>query len=181
MRESTENIIVDVNTLAKVFKRDERTIQLWVEDGMPREGRGKYDLLKCYEWRLNKLEKENDILKNSGDETRYQIQMEGDKIKNKLIETKWKREIGTLVRKQDVLVAWGNQNNIIGTKLEHFKDDLYRALSNAIPKDMRKKIHGIIVKEVNIVKKYISKLELAKYIEDEEKIIEDAEEINGEN
>lgn len=142
---------------------------------MPREKRGVYNLLNCYNWRLMKLEAENEILKSSGDEKRYHVQMEGDKIRNKLIETKWKREIGSLVRKHDVLVAWGNQNNIIGTKLEHFKEDLARALFLIIPKEVKSKVKAIIVKEVNAVKKYISKLPLEKYIVDEEKIIEDAD------
>ena len=144
---------------------------------MPKEKRGVYNLLNCYNWRLMKLESENEILKTSGDVSRYKVQTEGDKIKNKLMMTKLKRELNQLVRKQDILVAWGNQNNIIGSKTEMLKEDLKRDVIHHLPKEARKKVMGIIEKLVNSYKLYISKLELEKYIIDEEKIIEDADEI----
>jgi len=172
--------LVDVHTLAKFFNRDVRSIQLWVNEGMPREERGLYDFVKCVKWRLDKLEAENDILKTSGDVSRYKVQTEGDKIKNKLMMTKLKRELNQYVRKHDILVAWGNQNNIIGSKTEMLKEDLKRDIVHHIPKELRKKIRGIIEKLVNAYKLYISKLELEKYIADEEKIIEDADEITTE-
>jgi hypothetical protein len=149
-----------------------------VQDGMPKEKRGVYNLLNCYNWRLMKLESENEILKTSGDVSRYKVQTEGDKIKNKLMMTKLKRELNQLVRKQDILVAWGNQNNIIGSKTEMLKEDLKRDVIHHLPKEARKKVMGIIEKLVNSYKLYISKLELEKYIIDEEKIIEDADEIS---
>ena len=148
-----------------------------MQDGMPKEKRGVYNLLNCYNWRLMKLEAENEILKTSGDVSRYKVQTEGDKIKNKLMMTKLKRELNQLVRKQDILVAWGNQNNIIGSKTEMLKEDLKRDVIHHLPKEARKKVMGIIEKLVNSYKLYISKLELEKYIIDEEKIIEDADEI----
>lgn len=166
---------IDVHTLAKFFNRDVRTMQLWVNDGMPREDRGLYDFVKCVRWRLDKLEAENDILKTSGDEKRYKVQMEGDKIKNKLIETKWRREIGHLVDKKAVLIAWGNQNNIVGTKSEFLKEDLKREINTLIPKALHKNVSKIIDQNINSMKELISKLELEKYIIDEEKIIEDAD------
>ena len=172
---------VDVHTLAKFFSRDVRSIQLWVNDGMPREERGLYDFVKCVKWRLEKLESENEILKTSGDETRYKAETYGVKIRNKLIETKWKREIGELVKKHDVLIAWGSQNNVIGTKLETLKEELKRYVELYIPKEIRKKMLKIIDKTIEALQKYISRLELEKYIIDDKKIIEDAEEDNIEN
>lgn len=146
---------------------------------MPREKRGVYDLLKCFQWRVAKLEAEIEILKTSGDVSRYKVQTEGDKIKNKMMVIKMRRELNQLVRKQDILNAWGNQNNIIGSKTEMLKEDLKRDVIHHIPKEARKKVTGIIEKLVNAYKLYISKLELEKYIIDEEKIIEDADEIGS--
>ena len=93
---------------------------------------------------------------------------------------KLKYELNQYVRKRDILDAWGNQNNIIGSKTEMLKEDLKRDVIHHIPKELRKKVTGIIEKLVNSYKLYISKLELEKYIIDEEKIIEDADEITSE-
>lgn len=60
--------IVDVNFLAKFFRKDVRTIQNYAKKGMPREGKGQYDFNKCCDWYIKHLEAELLAAKH-GDET----------------------------------------------------------------------------------------------------------------
>lgn len=57
--------VINSNTLAKFFRKDIRTIQLWAKKGMPREGRDKFDFIQCSDWRIKELEKENDELRGT--------------------------------------------------------------------------------------------------------------------
>ena len=91
---------VDVHTLAKFFNRDVRTMQLWVNDGMPRETRGMYDFVKCVRWRIDKLESENEILKTTGDEKLHELRIRDQAIKNKRGELSLKRDLAQLTDKE---------------------------------------------------------------------------------
>jgi phage terminase Nu1 subunit (DNA packaging protein) len=44
--------LVDVNTIAREFGCSERQVQMLVRDGMPKSGRGEYDLVECLRWRI---------------------------------------------------------------------------------------------------------------------------------
>jgi phage terminase Nu1 subunit (DNA packaging protein) len=58
MTNKQPELIVDVERIATEFDCSVRTIQRLVEDGMPREGHGKYDLLACWRWYGQKLRKD---------------------------------------------------------------------------------------------------------------------------
>jgi len=45
-----ENYMVSASDLARLFEVTIRTIWKWHERGMPKEGRGKFSLLKCVRW-----------------------------------------------------------------------------------------------------------------------------------
>jgi len=48
--------LVNVEKLAKAFNRDARRIQQLVKEGMPRQGRGQYDLGACMLWYIRYLQ-----------------------------------------------------------------------------------------------------------------------------
>jgi len=51
-----EDIFISANDLGRLFEVTVRTVWKWVERGMPKEGRGKFSLLKCVRWwRINIL------------------------------------------------------------------------------------------------------------------------------
>lgn len=47
---------VDVTKVASFLNLDERRIQQLVKEGMPREGRGQYDAIKCAAWYIRYLQ-----------------------------------------------------------------------------------------------------------------------------
>lgn len=74
--------IVDVEFLAGYFNKTVRTIQLWAKtEGMPKEDAGKYDIIKCAKWRIQKLEEKISELEK-GDVTLYKLQQEYQKLRN---------------------------------------------------------------------------------------------------
>jgi phage terminase Nu1 subunit (DNA packaging protein) len=76
------SLIVDAESLAKYFYRDIRTIQHWAQyEGMPKEERGKYNIVLCARWRIGKLEEKIKELEK-GDATLYQLQQEYQKLRN---------------------------------------------------------------------------------------------------
>jgi phage terminase Nu1 subunit (DNA packaging protein) len=48
--------LVDVGKVAKFLNLDERRIQQLVQEGMPREKRGQYDLTRCTHWYVRYLQ-----------------------------------------------------------------------------------------------------------------------------
>lgn len=49
-------LLVTRNQLCKVFGVTTMAITKWFQAGMPREGRGRYDLARCVQWRCTQLE-----------------------------------------------------------------------------------------------------------------------------
>ena len=58
MAKATADNLVDVGRVAQEFGCSERQVQLFVQAGMPKAGHGKYDLLPCYRWYMQKLKKD---------------------------------------------------------------------------------------------------------------------------
>ena len=53
--------LYDIDTIAKFFRKDNNTISFWVRNyGMPTEGHGKYDFVKCVDWYIKHLEGQNE-------------------------------------------------------------------------------------------------------------------------
>ncbi len=48
--------LVDVGRVARGLNLDERRVQQLVKEGMPREGRGRYDAMKCMLWYIRYLQ-----------------------------------------------------------------------------------------------------------------------------
>ncbi len=46
--------LVDVNTVARALRCSYRQVQLFVLEGMPRAGHGKYDLAACVKWHASR-------------------------------------------------------------------------------------------------------------------------------
>ena len=162
---------VDVHTLAKFFNRDVRTMQLWVNDGMPRETRGMYDFVKCVRWRIDKLESENEILKTTGDEKLHELRIRDQAIKNKRGELSLKRDLAQLIDKKQVLIAFSNQNSVINFKINNLMNDLLRELKESLDSKQVKKLR----EHFNETKDTISKLKIDEYIVNEDKIHTDKE------
>lgn len=119
---------VNIEFMTKFFSRDERTIQLWVKEGMPREERGEYDIIKCSRWYIHKLRKENENLK-LGDQTLYQLKKEEQTIKNEERELKLKKLKGELIDLNNVRLAWMGTAKIIVKYLDGFAVNLNIMLS----------------------------------------------------
>ena len=157
--------IVDTEFLAKFFDKAERTIRDWAssdEMGMPKEGHDSYDFEKVIKWRLNYLQKENEILKNSGDEKLHAMKIRGQEIKNKKDEIELKKALGKLIEKKPALIAWSNQINIIKSHINSMRHDLTTELSlnDDEVKSLNKTIDGFL--------EILAHIEIEKYIVNEE-------------
>ena len=161
--------LTDVHTLAKFFDRDIRTIQNWVNDGMPRAIRGKYNFINCVKWRLQKLEDENEILRTAGDEKLYARRMHGQDIKNKRDEIALKRELSQLIDKNTSLRVFSNQTVIINSKINNLENDINQEIGNILNKKQKKKMSGFF----NDLRISISSLDIERYLVNEEKILEE--------
>lgn len=162
-----ENNIVDVHTAAKYFNKGVRRLQQYVEEGMPRDTKGNYDLLKCSKWRVEKLEDENEILRTAGDEKLYAQKMIGQIIKNKRDDLAYRKEILELVEKKAVFIAYSNQTGVINSKINSLEKDLDQIFDGKMNKKMKLKK----AKLFNETRLAIGNLPIEKLIIDEEKII----------
>jgi len=150
-------MLVNVNELADFFGRDPRTVQLWAEkDGMPREARGEYDMMKCARWKIQKLEDENDILRNNmGDEKLYDLKREDQIIKNKEREVKVRKMIGELVSVEAVRLAWTNETKNFRKALKALKNKLNYSLSGVIDDIKRREL---ISRDIDEISEFLSEL-----------------------
>lgn len=114
--------------MAELFGVTERTIQNYVNEGMPRIEAGIFDLIKCLIWYIEKLKQELNDSKY-GKETRAKFDLEEQKIKvemrrvalnkmqNKVIDVDlvrfaWIRQVKIFVNNIDALAS--RLNNMIG-------------------------------------------------------------------
>ncbi len=108
--------IVNSSFLAKFFKRDIRTIQLWAKEGMPKEGRDKYDFVKVVSWRINYLENKLKEAEGSGG-----VLKSAKERKEAALAEKAEFELALLkkelIKVDDVIYLFDRIFNLIKTKL----------------------------------------------------------------
>lgn len=92
MMKNAKLIVRTQKEVATFFEKDVRTIKYWVRDGMPVEGKYKYDLQKINEWHL---------ARNSTNEKDYWA-TEFRKMKAKLAELELKQKKGELLSREEV-------------------------------------------------------------------------------
>ena len=170
--------IVDVHNLAQFWGVDVRTVQnyadiRYAQPPLPREARGKYDFVKAMKWMYEYQRKKIEILETSGDEKLHALKMRGQIIKNKKDEIALKRELGQLLDKKTTLIAWTNQINVIKNYLNSLKYDLTRDLEDIVDKEVFSLMKEIIEQNIDRIMEIISKLEIEKYVVDEEKLLEE--------
>lgn len=158
--------IVDVEYLANFFGVTARRVQQWAdEDGMPRESRGEYDILKCARWKIRKLEEECEILRNSGDEKLHALKMEGQRIKNKKDELALRKVMGELVDYESVKIAWASETKTFAKALKVMINKLYDALEEVEDRIQKK---SIIEREVKAVLNRLGDLDIKEDFDEEE-------------
>lgn len=136
-----EQLNVTVNELADFFGRTPRMMQLWVEtQGMPRDSHGEYNLIDCARWRIRKLEEENEILKNSGDENLHAEKLKGQRISNMEREVRYRRTLKELVDLEAVRMAWTNETKNFRKALKGLENKLNVSLENVTDPLKRKSI-----------------------------------------
>jgi len=100
----------DIKLVADFFEVDQRTIQNWVKKGMPKNGRGEYELIACVQWKLKENETEIEILKEGGgDETLRELRKRNVEADLKIKEEKLKTIRGEKLDVELVSVAWKNE------------------------------------------------------------------------
>jgi len=101
-------MIVDIKEVAQYFGKTERTIQLWAQDGMPKDGRNQYNLVECAKWRIEILEEKVKDLE-SGDDELMKYKRENEKLMVQQRKVKLFREMNRLVPLNAMKLAWETQ------------------------------------------------------------------------
>lgn len=179
------NNLVDVNTLADLFNKDVRTIQLWAsEQGMPKEGRGKYNLFNCIRWYVKYTDDKIVMLESSGDEKLHGLRMDGQHLANKEKSLKLRRLMGELVPVDAVRIAWVGEATIFRKALNAMGNKLNAQLDGITDKYKRLEI---ITREIREVLNMIGDLKINEDTEDtildeleEESLNESSNEISAE-
>lgn len=165
-------MIVRVDILAEFFGKTDRTMQRWVEDGMPKLEKGEYDLLECAKWRIHKLEEELETAKNSGDADHLALKKQGQCISNMEKEFKFKKLIGELVDSEAVRLAWTNETKNFRKALKALINKLVYALEEVTDKSKRQEI---ITREVNDCALTLGELRI-EYDDDSDELMKRIEE-----
>jgi len=177
------NNLVSVEVLAKFFERDVRTVQLWANEGMPKEARGEYDFLKCVKWRIAKLEEENNILRNSMDEKLHALKVEGQKISNMNNSLKLRRLLGELISFEAAKIAWLNETTLLRKNILALIPKLTTALDNVNERSKRQLIIAELIYEtLNMLGDFKPDLEIDEneMLDDDDKV-DDNKDLNDEN
>ena len=163
-----KKIIVDVNWLADFFAVTTRAINKWVaEEGAPRDQKGQYPLLKFLKWRIDFLGERIAIYKQNIDETTNKQKLEYEKIKTKRMNLEYKKELNKVVDKRQTLNAWSNQINVVNSNIIALENELVRDL------DLTEEQRNKLKERFNDTRDSIGKLEIEKFILDDEKLLED--------
>ena len=128
--------LVKAEYLAKFFDRDIRTIQIWAKKrGMPKEAPNRYDVLKCAKWRINLLEEENKILRDSGDERLHALKTETQRVILAERKEHYKKYLGELVDMEMVRIAWLSEINYFKKAMNALKTKLLNNLEGVTEKN----------------------------------------------
>lgn len=140
--------ILTLSELCEFLKVSDQTVLNWAEKGMPREERGKYSLVKCAQWRLERLAEELDIAKNSGDEKLHSLKVEGQKISNKERSVRLRKMLGQLVDFEAARLAWLNETTIFRKNLQAAIFKLHSSLQGVTDRNRQLEIITREIKEV---------------------------------
>ena len=151
----TQKNIVDVNALAEFFEVEPRTIQYWADDGMPRVKKGEYNFLECVKWRIRYLEKEKEELGREADKALNELKKEGQGIMNQFRKIRLMKELGEIIPREDVKIAWLTELSILKQNFNGTPNRLSVSLDGVTDKNER---FEIIRKEIEEVFKGISEL-----------------------
>ena len=113
MIENLQEIQVNVEFLAELFVVDVRTIQNYAKfNGLPRDDRGEYPLVKCLLWQIKKITEEKE---NLAKENPYSAaRLESLSRENEMKQLRLKKMQGELLDEEQVRIAWVSEiKNII--------------------------------------------------------------------
>lgn len=143
-----KDLTVNVGVIASFFGVSERRVQQFVEQGMPRDARGEYNLYECCQWKYADYERQLETLKNSGDEAHLELKKDGQRISNMERKVKLDAILAKLVEREAVRFEWTSE-------VKNFK----RALKTLIPKLLARlegvtdleEIRKIITEEIDFI------------------------------
>lgn len=165
-------MIKPVSFLSEFFRRDERTIQLWVKEWEERYGinvridRGEYSFTKCCDCRIRDLEREIDRLE-MGDENKYELEKINLRLRNEEKEIQLKKLRNDIVEIELVKMAWTNEVSIFKRAVQALPGILATRLEGVSEYSRRLKI---ITDETNQVLYQLSGMQI---IEDELKTMDE--------
>lgn len=108
-----------------------------------------------------------DIYKQNIDETTNQQKLKREKVKTEREDIALRRDLQQLVNKRQTLNAWSNQINVIVSSWYALENDIIRDLD--LTQQQRDKLKRLFDES----RESVSKLEIEKFIIDEEKLLED--------
>ena len=89
------SIVETQKDVARAFAVSARTVRYWIEDGMPVEEDGRFDLVRIQSWKFFKKEKKGNKDNGSGEKTNWEAKE--IEFKAKLKEIAYKEKMGQLI------------------------------------------------------------------------------------
>ena len=89
------SIVETQKYVARAFAVSARTVRYWIEDGMPVEEDGRFDLVRIQSWKFFKNEKKGNKDNGSGEKTNWEAKE--IEFKAKLKEIAYKEKMGQLI------------------------------------------------------------------------------------
>lgn len=174
-------ITVELKELAEIYRKDERTIQLWDEENKAKYGtarleKGKYNLVKFVTNRNNFLVEQLEIAKNSGDEKLHDLKIEGQKTANKLADLKLRQLSKNLISYDAARLAWLDETVVFRNNTLALIPKLYTAL-HIIDEKQKEKIVELVHEVLTMLGDFKPE---AIDEEEETSLISEVEQINQE-
>ena len=165
VKQNSSTEVEGVEYIADLLGVSERRVQQYVNEGMPRLGRGEYDVKVCIRWIVNKLKEENEALENLGSTPMQQERLKEIQLKNIDRRTKLRIVNGKYVSKEAVKLAWTTELSNIKKAFLSFPFVLGYALEGVIDSVDRREI---IEKQVNEMLKDLADLKIDMNVTAEE-------------
>lgn len=114
---SESNLILNAKDTAKFFDVSRRSLSLWVNAGLPKEARGKFNLKAAFNWWQKNIYQENT---ENDDGTMADWRRKYWEAKSKREEVKLQDELGSKIDLEDVKREWVSRILVFKSGMEAF-------------------------------------------------------------